>query len=616
MRTVDLKNKILLDRLYAILFLAVCLALSGLLVVKKYILGEAQRRVTIDLRTARTIYENEFARMKLAFGLMARQPDPGGMAPGIGLDYFDIVDAAQAGKVESRVIRQALDSRHPAGSPRIIGPAELQHRFGNSADGYQIRVRETPKARPTSRKTLQSVMALEYAYPIVDSQGRVERILYGGRIINRNHIFIDGIVDAVFGKQQYNGKPIGTVTIFQDDVRVATNVLGADQQRAIGTRVSDEVYRKVIEHGRRWLDRAFVVTDWYITAYEPIRDIEGRIIGILYVGILEKPFVDMGWQIVWVFFLIIAFTTALAAGLSILLARSIHRPLREVVHKAGEIAEGRLDARINYRTSIRELNELIDSFNVMAEKLVLRENSLAVSNRKLEDLNKDYLELVGFVSHELKGILSSIVMNTYLLKDRVLGEVNDQQAKTLQSMSKNLDYLAVTVRNFLNLSRIEKGELKVNLKELDLKRDVFKESVEAFQSAAQEKQMTIVNDLPEGMRVSADKELMLIVVNNLIGNAVKYGRRGGAIRLSAHDKGEGFEVEFYNDGRPIAASDIEKLFNKFSRILYEGMEKVKGTGVGLFITRKIIERHGGRIWIEPQPDGNAFKFFIKAGVKD
>ncbi len=615
MRTVDLKHKILLDRLYAILFLAACLALSGFFVVKKHILAEAQRRVSNDLRTVRTMYTNELARMKLAFDLMAAQDHPEKLAPRVGLDYFRTLDASEARAVESPVVRQALEMRYATGATRIIPPEELERLFGNMSAGFQILIRKTPKARPTTRKVLEGVMALEYAYPILDSQGRVERILCGGRIINRNHIFIDGIVDAVFEKQLYNGKPIGTVTVFQDDVRIATNVLGAGGQRAIGTRVSDVVYHQVVEKGRRWLDRAFVVTDWYITAYEPVRDIRGNIIGILYVGILEKPFMDIGWEIVWVFLLIIFFTSVLAAGLSVLLARSIHQPIRQVVHKAGEISEGRLDARIQERTSIRQLNELIDSFNVMAEKLAARENSLAISNKKLADLNKDYLELVGFVSHELKGILSSIVMNTYLLKDKILGDINEQQAKTLESMSKNLDYLAATVKNFLNLSRMEKGELKLTPVKLDLSRDIFKESIEAFRSQAQEKRMTIANDLPQGMHVVADRELMQIVANNLIGNAVKYGRGNGSIRLTARRQGEMFEVEVYNDGRPIADSDIEKLFNKFSRIIYEGMEKVKGTGVGLYITKNIIERHGGRIWVEPHENGNAFKFKIKAGTK-
>lgn len=106
-------------------------------------------------------------------------------------------------------------------------------------------------------------------------------------------ILVDKINELVFGNEVYKGKPVGTVTIFQDDIRISTNVLNDKGERAVGTRVSKEVYDRVVIKGISWKDRAFVVTDWYFTTYEPIKDISGNIIGILYVGILEKPYADL-----------------------------------------------------------------------------------------------------------------------------------------------------------------------------------------------------------------------------------------------------------------------------------------------------------------------------------
>ena len=142
-------------------------------------------------------------------------------------------------------------------------------------EATKIQIRATPKALPTDKKQLDAVMVKEYAMPVLDKNGQVEKVYYGGRIINRDYELVDKIRLLVFGSEQYHSKPVGTVTIFQDDTRISTNVLDEAGQRAIGTRVSAEVYKEVVEKGNVWDDRAFVVNAWYKTAYEPITDIHG-----------------------------------------------------------------------------------------------------------------------------------------------------------------------------------------------------------------------------------------------------------------------------------------------------------------------------------------------------
>jgi len=452
---------------------------------------------------------------------------------------------------------------------------------------------------------------MEFARPILRPDGRVEKVLYGGQIINNNFNFVDHIVNMVFEQKMYEGKPYGTVTIFQDDVRIATNVLDQDGNRAIGTRISEEVYKKVVEKGGTWLDRAFVVTDWYITAYEPIRNIRGEIIGSLYVGILEEPFQMIGDKLFFGLLMIILMGAIPTLFFAYFLANSMIRPLTQMVDRTVKIAHGELESKIDTTGStVYEMQELGDSINYMSEKLLEREKSLEETHKRLAVMNKRYLDLIGFVSHELKGILSSIVLNTYLLRKKILGEINDKQENVLKSMARNLDYLTVTVKNFLNLSRIEKDELKVDKQEILLKEHLLDPAIESFQQQADEKNIVISNKVDPRLNVVVDPGLMQIVVNNLLSNAVKYGLDGGKIRISAKNQEDMLEVEIYNDGEPIASIDMGKLFKKFSRILYRGQESVKGTGIGLFISKEIIERHGGKIWVEPALKGNSFKFQI------
>ena len=603
MKTIRLRNRIMLALIYMLAFWGVCIALYGYFVVKTYIVGEAQDKVRSDLNTVRAVYQENLKLMKASMDLIHPDDDIPALRDQLGLDYLLLAQSNEP-RIQSEIVAQVFADGQALGATRIISAEEL----AQMNQARSIDVRPTPKARPSDKKNLASALSLEYARPFADGTGRVRAVLYGGKIINKNNALIDNIVNAVFEKKIYEGKPEGTVTVFQDDIRVSTNVLDRQGQRALGTRVSEEVYHSVVENGQAWYDRAFVVTDWYLTAYEPLRDIHERIIGILYVGILEKPFADIQRRM-FLSLLMIFLITAVPTGVfAFWIAGSVTRPLTEMVARTARIAEGDWHNKIEARSSVREIDRLTHSFNDMQQKLAEREGRLAVTNDKLAVLNKRYLDLIGFVSHELKGILSSIVLNTYLLRKQILGPVNEKQHTALLSMSRNLDYLAVTVKNFLNLSRIEKDEMVVEKQELLVKEHLFDPAIEAFTLPAEEKEMRLVCEIDPALRIFADPGLMQIVVNNLLSNAIKYGQQKGEIRISARQSDSQVEVSVYNDGEPIAAVDVGKLFKKFSRVVYRGMEKIKGTGIGLFITKEIIERHGGTIWVEPSERGNTFRF--------
>jgi two-component system NtrC family sensor kinase len=142
----------------------------------------------------------------------------------------------------------------------------------------------------------------------------------GGILLNRNYEIVDQIKNIVFKDATYKGKEIGTATIFMGDLRISTNVLDKEGNRAIGTRVMKEVYGQVFEKGIPWIQRAFVVDDWYITAYEPIRDIQENIVGILYVGMLESKYALMKEKLILLFFLFSMVGMLLALMVSFLLS--------------------------------------------------------------------------------------------------------------------------------------------------------------------------------------------------------------------------------------------------------------------------------------------------------
>ena len=151
----------------------------------------------------------------------------------------------------------------------------------------------TRGAAPTSRVVEDRALVLLSSRPVRNLKGQLLGYVQGGVLLNRNLAFIDHINEIVYPKGALPFGSQGTATLFLDDVRVSTNVrlFGSEQdERAIGTRVSQSVREAVLRDGRTWLDRAFVVNDWYVSAYQPLLDGKGQRVGMLYVGFSEAPF--------------------------------------------------------------------------------------------------------------------------------------------------------------------------------------------------------------------------------------------------------------------------------------------------------------------------------------
>jgi two-component system NtrC family sensor kinase len=613
MRRSSLRTRIVLSFLLLIVLFGTLIALLGYWAIRTSLIDRAQKQMRYNLAAARSVYDNELESMARSFGMLGSIRDPAKIKAGLNLDYLYVVERADSASAASPLVRQAFHGNAGSGT-RIIDSAELKGISEQLFEKSVIAVRPTPRAAPSSVSVLTGAMAIECAAPIFDSTGVVARVVYGGKVINRFGDLVGRIHRMVFEDRLYDAKPVGTVTIFQDDIRIATNVLDRDGEPAIGTRMSAVVYDRVVRGGMPWYSRAFVVTDWYLTAYEPIRDVTGRIVGVLYVGALEAPLRDTIRSYALMFLIIITGCTILALVLTLVLAGSIARPLTRLVKATASLADGDLSLRAPDRDGLREIHELTASFNEMADKLNRRDAALRSTNEELALLNKRYIDLVGMVSHELKGILSSTMLNTCSVRDGYFGALNEAQAKAMSSVARNLDYFDMTVKNFLNLGRIEKDELSPVLAEVKLKEDVVDESVAVFARQAQDRNMTIENRISPAMVVTADGAMLLMVVNNLIGNAVKYGAENGTIRIGANHLDAAVAVEVYNDGRPLTDEEEAKLFKRFSRLEASPEAlRVRGTGLGLFISRRIVERHGGNIRHESREKGNAFIFSLPVG---
>jgi two-component system NtrC family sensor kinase len=441
-----------------------------------------------------------------------------------------------------------------------------------------------------------------------DEQGRVTGLVYGGQALNMNFDLVDRLRDLVFGEGSYAGKPLGTVTIFLEGTRVATNVLGPDRRRAVGTAVSAEVRQKVLEEGEFWNARARVVDAWYLAAYKPLRDPDGTPVGMLYVGLLEAPYDALFRGLMVRLLGLVGLGALVALGLAILLVNRITAPLAQLQNATRKVAEGGAAEPVRMPASYAEVTGLAESFREMQEAIAERDRHLQAQNRTLEETNarleranRNYMETLGFVTHELKSPLAAMQSMIDLLVQGYVGPVSEKANATLVRVKRNCEELQDMVKNYLDLSRAERGELVAHITETDLVREVVGPCVEQTQPLFNSRQIALETNCPDSLTIHADPELLRITLTNYLSNAAKYGREGAKARLEVTREDGVVRLSVWNEGPGYTPEEGERLFQKFTRLKNENTAGKRGSGLGLFLSRQIVEQHGGRVWAESSP---------------
>ncbi len=316
-------------------------------VITHRVIYETQERVKEALNGARWLYESKIEALDRAIYLTSlRYVLRGSLKKGnallikadmkrlmfdYGLDFLTLVDKegnvlfrfhnptlSGDSLVKDPFILKALENNGISGT-QVLSRPQLLKEGKSLADRAVFYTIPTPKQKPAHEIMANSGMVLKSAHPVLDDDGNVLGALMGGILLNRNHEIVDRIKNILFKDTRHKNKEVGTATIFLDDMRISTNVIDREGNRATGTRAMREVEEQVIEKGLPWTQRAFVVDDWYITAYEPIRDIQNKIVGMLYVGILENKYAVLKERLILLFM----FGMLVAVGISCFLCFKI-----------------------------------------------------------------------------------------------------------------------------------------------------------------------------------------------------------------------------------------------------------------------------------------------------
>lgn len=249
------------------------------------------------------------------------------------------------------------------------------------------------------------------------------------------------------------------------------------------------------------------------------------------------------------------------------------------------------------------------------QELAERLSQIVDKVRQIELLraaNDAYLEMLGFVTHELRSPLAAMMANAQLLRDGYLGSLSDKQDDVLRRIVNSGEYLSGLIRDYLDLARIESGALSADLDhDVDFLKAVLEPSLDIVRPHWERKDMRYEQEAPATLPpVRLDPQLFKIVLVNLLSNAAKYGAPGGALRVRIGAEAGIFTISVWNQGPGFTPDERSRLFRKFSRLKNPELMKEKGSGVGLYTTWRIVKLHGGRVDARSEP-GQWAEFIVE-----
>lgn len=628
----------------------------GSRIITRTLLAQASLRVTDGLESARSVYDEKLGQIQLAVVRTARTTQIASSAIDRRYDriaselaaiqrdsqldligYFD----SQAGLVVRPFNGVDRDPRRSAALGQLVADAsqgatvagtEVISAEALGREGLELARRAhlpivpVPLTAPDPRTESTAGLVLVAASPVLDG-GRPIGAIYGGVLLNRSNEIVDKVKRLVYGRAQFKGRDIGTASIFLSDVRVATNVRSDTGDRALGSRASAEVASAVLRDQRAWYGRAFVVNDWYVTAYQPLRNRAGEVVGILYTGMLEAPFLAVRTDVMLTFLLVALAGVLVVLFLTYLITRTMIRPLEEMVVATRRIANGDLERGVKVR-SRDEVGDLARAFNQMVVSLratqavlenwghtleekvrerseqLIRVQSAMAQSEKLASLGR----LAAGVAHEINNPLGGILAVSSLdLEDCTEGH---PLRKDLELIVKQTLRCREIVKGLLDFSRQSEARgIRVDVNQI----------VES--SLGLVKRQAIFHDVRTRLELQPALPLVLIdpgqlqqVVINIVLNAVDAMEGHGSLDIttSRGAAGDGVQLCISDTGKGVPADILPMIFEPFFTTKKVG----EGTGLGLAIVHGIVTRAGGRIDVASAPGHTTFTVWLPVASED
>ena len=481
----------------------------------------------------------------------------------------------------------------------------------------------TASATPSTRTLEDQALVMLSTAPVRNAAGQVVAWLRAGVLLNQNLPLIDHINKIVYPQGSLPLGSVGTATLFLDDVRITTNVRLFQDQRAIGTRVSKAVHDAVLQRGETWLDRAFVVNDWYVSGYEPLVDGAGQRVGMLYVGYLETPYRMTKYGILLLIVGIFAVAMVLTAWFSIHRARSIFQPVERMNHTMQRVEDGELHARVGEVVAHDELGalanhldqllDLIDDNTQVLQRwgseldgiVAERTLELSLSNQSLQQAQAQLVkseklaaigQLTASVAHEINNPIAVMQGNLDLVRE-ILGQHAEPVHAELKLIDQQIDRMRLIVTQLLQYAR--PNDYAGYVEPVDVN-GALSSSLVLVEHLLARTRIRVERQLNATLRAPINRQELQQVLINLMINAIQAMPDGGTLTLRTCDQPDaqgraGVLSEICDSGAGLSDAVRERLFSPFFTT------KNDGNGLGLWISVGLVERYGGTITAANRP---------------
>jgi two-component system NtrC family sensor kinase len=509
------------------------------------------------------------------------------------------------------IVKEVLASGEAQAGTEII-PASTLGQVGLDSQAL-ISLVDTAKSAPEPFDPREGTagLALMGVRPLLARDGTVKGAVLSAHIVNNDFALVDRIKEVA---------GIDTATIFFGDMRASTNVMTEEGNRAVGTRVSQDVYDRVLKAGLDYVGRAYVVNEWFITRYEPLRSYDGQVVGMLYVGARESSFRALVSDVTNRVILIAVVSIILAGVIAVPIARVIIRPVADLVEANRHVARGDMTVRVvpNGKGELAELgrafNGMVEALQDTQQKLMRALNNMAetLEETQQELVHKEKLasmgQLAAGVAHELNNPLGTILLYSNIVYKEILGD--DEHREDLRMVIDETERCKTIVRNLLDFAR--QNELLAVPTDLnDLLRGLVKE--QRRHPKFDQVQLVLQLD-PEVPAIQADSLQLQQVFTNLLDNAVESiepkGEGTVTIATRLAPLGQGVRISVADTGIGISEENRAKLFTPFFTTKPVG----RGTGLGLSIVYGIVKMHGGQIQVQSD-EGKGTTFTITLPLK-
>lgn len=512
----------------------------------------------------------------------------------------------------------------------------------------------TSNASPSSKSKEDRGLVVQVLQPVFND-GNMLGYLEGGLLLNGNLGLVDEINNLIYSPNTLLEGSIGTTTIFLEDVRVATTVRRDGESRALGTRVSDVVRQSVLGRGEVWLERAFVVNDWYVAAYAPLLSPEGARIGMFYVGFLEAPYANIKTQLLILFLLAVGAAMVLGAMMVVRLTSGIFYPLRRMNYIMSLQERGDTAARVGDLRREDEFADLANHFDALLDQLDARRSELLglneqldervrqrtadlqAANQKLHQAVEQLLaseklaalgQLTAGIAHEFNNPLAIMMGHLDLIRITL---DDPESLKTVRLLDEQVHRMRNIVQKLLQFCRPDEyasytEEINVN--------EIIQDSILFVRNEIDMARAQLKFDFSAQQTVQISKtELQQVMVNLLI-NATHALEGPFDAQFTALNEGPTISIKtadvllsdgqsavqilVQNNGEAIPSDRLQLIFKMF----YTSKQAGRGTGLGLPVSRMLVQRYGGDLWatspvlpeVEPQ-FGACFEIVLRCKAR-